>query len=142
MRALAGSAILLSCLHDPIWNGACLVEECCWCRNVCICRWQPGGGRRIGDVPNNRLTDSFQFRRLPGIFDFPLITLGFFLGTFPQEMTIVLKAMMLRTADHLRVGQRFRALLSTLIEEWGVNTLFERRQFPTAGPGLSRIWIG
>ena len=40
-------------------------------------------------------------------------------------MTIVLKAMMLRTADHLRVGQRFRALLSTLIEEWGVNT-FER----------------
>ena len=40
-------------------------------------------------------------------------------------MTIVLKAVMLRTADHLRVGQRFRALLSTLIEEWGVNT-FER----------------
>ena len=33
--------------------------------------------------------------------------------------------MMIRTADHLRVDQRVRELLSTLIEEWGVNT-FQR----------------
>ena len=30
--------------------------------------------------------------------------------------------MLSRTADHLRVDQRVRELLSTLIEEWGVNT--------------------
>ena len=33
--------------------------------------------------------------------------------------------MMIWTADHLRVDQRVRELLSTLIEEWGVNT-FQR----------------
>ena len=60
-----------------------------------------------------------------GAFLESLISLRHIGFLFRNFSSIVLKAMMLRTADHLRVGQRFRALLSTLIEEWGVNT-FER----------------
>ena len=113
--------------------------EECWCRNVCICRWQSSRGLCCWIYRGRSSHSADRFFSVPEpswnpyfpIFKHLIILkkLSSFLLSRPifrnSHLLKLSSAMMIWAADHLMVDQRVRELLSTLIEEWGVNT-FQR----------------